>query len=129
MPSKGQTSLEFIAMLSFIMLAFAGFFSMFVANQVQATEEQRAVYGKAVADRIAFEIDLALAEGDGFRRDVSLPESITGIPYTVNVSQGSVLVRWADRSAIAAIAAPRVVGNVTAGDNRFANRGGVVHVE
>lgn len=130
MKSKGQTSLEFITMLSFIMLAFAAFYGMFVTNQAAALEDQRALFAEAIADQAAFDLNLALAQGDGFERNTTLPDSIGGFPYNVSVADRTVVVRWDDiRRVSAATAVPTVTGGFEPGDNTVSNQGGVIHVE
>ncbi|MFB6166851.1 MAG: hypothetical protein ABEJ62_01155 [Candidatus Nanohaloarchaea archaeon] len=126
--SKGQSSLEFIAMLSFMMLAFSGFYTFFVNQQIAAVQNQRAVYAEAVADKAAFELDLALAQGDGFSRNFTLPESLGGADYNITVRGEIVLLEWGERQVLSSTAAPEVQGNLTPGGNRVENRGGVLYV-
>lgn len=116
-------------MLSFVMLAFTGFYALFAQQQVQVMEEQRATFAEAVADKVAFELDLALSEGPGFARNFTLPGRIGTVPYAVNVSTRTVVVRWRDRRAVARTAATSIDGNVTPGDNRVENVGGDLRVD
>ncbi len=129
MRSKGQTSLEFIAMLSFIMIAFAAFYGIFITEQVAAMEQQRALLAEATADQAAFDIDLALAQGDGFVRNTTLPQTIGGFPYNVSVGDGLVVVTWdEERRASAATIVPNLTGSFQPGSNTVSNEGGEIHV-
>lgn len=116
-------------MLSFVMLAFAAFYGLFVTEQAGAMEEQRALLAEAVADQAAFDLNLALAQGDGFVRNTTLPPTIGGVPYNVSVGDGLVVVRWDEaRRVSAATIAPGINGTIAPGQNTVANREGVIHV-
>lgn len=125
---KGQTSLEFIAMLSFMMIAFAAFYSVFVDQHVTAMEQRRATHAEAIADRAAFELDMALSQGDGFSRNFTLPNEVVGADYSITVYDGLLVLEWGDRRVMDSTAAPGINGELEPGLNRVENRGGVLYV-
>lgn len=127
--SKGQSSLEFVTMMVLLLLVFTTFVSLFSGNQVEAVEEERARIAVAVADQIAFELDLALTEGEGFSRTFDLRESIGGQEYNVTVNGSTVHLAYGDdRSVVSTTATENVTGEVKPGENTVENEGGVISV-
>lgn len=116
-------------MLILIMLIFATFYTFFVEQQLAVQDEQEVMMANAIAKKAAFEIKMALAQGDGYTRNFTLPDQVRGENYSVNVTDGITIVRWENRSVLASSVAPVVIGNVTAGENRVQNHGGKIHVD
>lgn len=125
---KGQPALEFMAMFALALLIFSGFYGFFAARQGAAVEQQRQQTAAAVADEISFELDLALVEGDGFSRTFTLRESIGGVTYNVTLGNGTVLVTYSNRTALASTAAKDVIGTAKPGKNRVKNQDGTINI-
>ncbi|MCJ7478572.1 MAG: hypothetical protein MUP63_00140 [Candidatus Nanohaloarchaeota archaeon QJJ-7] len=127
--SKGQSSLEFVTMTVLLLLIFTIFVSLFSGNQAEAVKEERARIALAVADQIAFELDLAFTEDQGFSRTFDLRDSIGGQEYNVIVNGSTVHLSYGDnRSVVSTTAADNVTGEVKPGENTVDNEGGVIYV-
>lgn len=125
---KGQSGVEFMAMMALSLLLFSGFFGYFVDQQVAAFDTRQQRIAADTASRVAFQLDLALIQGDGFSRRFDLPQTVAGAPYNVSVLNGTVLLEYEGSDVIAATAALNVMGNVTNGTNIVRNQGGVLNV-
>lgn len=127
-PSSGQSSLEFIVMITLLMMIFAAFVSVFVDKQVSAVEKERETIATTVADSVGFELDRALVEGEGYSRKVDLVSTIRGEDYNITLSNGTVIVDYRGRSVRGYTAAENVSGSFEPGMNRVENRGYDIHV-
>lgn len=123
---KGQASLEFMTMTVLLLLVFAGVYDALATQEIQAAESQVQLQAAATADRVAYELDLALAEGDGFYRTVQLPQEIGSTPYNISVANGSVRLAWEGSTVFARTAAVGIIGSIRPGTNTVRNNGSVV---
>ncbi|MFB6294174.1 MAG: hypothetical protein ABEI97_00280 [Candidatus Nanohaloarchaea archaeon] len=127
--SRGQSSLEFIVMLILVLLVFTSFVTLFSGKHVDALERERRRIALSVADRAAFELDLALVEGEGYSRTFELRESIGVQDYNITVNGTTVLLEYGDGdSVLSSTAADNVTGSIDPGTNTVANDGGVITV-
>lgn len=124
----GQSSLEFVAMMSLALVLFAGFFTFFADRQATAANIQQDNMAVSVAEKVAFELDLALTQGDGFSRVFELRDDISGEPYTLTLRNETVLLEYEDADILATTAARGVEGEVQPGTNKVKNRGGRLYV-
>jgi hypothetical protein len=85
---KGQSSLEFLAMVSFSMLILASLYTVMADKQRDAVDFQQRETVNFVAEKVAFELEMALVQREGYSRVFSLPGSIAGDSYTVNITRG-----------------------------------------
>lgn len=128
-PSReGQTALEFLAMMVFLMILFTGTYSVLGERQTAAVERQVDLQAAAVADRIGYELDLALTQGEGYSREFELRETIGGSSYNVTVQNGTVALEWAESMTFASTAVRGIDGNVTPGRNELYNTGEEIEV-
>jgi len=123
---KGQASLEFMATVVLLMLVFAGVYEGVAAQQVRTAETQVQLQAASTADRIGYELDLALAEGDGFYRTIQLPSTIGGADYNVSVANGTVRLDWYRSTVFSTTAVPAVIGEIGPGMNTIRNNGSLV---
>lgn len=124
----GQSSLEFMAMISIALVLFAGFFTFFADRQMTAHAIQQQRLATTTAEKAAFELDLALTQGDGFSRIFDLQETIEGEDYTVTVINETVVLTYKETDILAYTAAENVTGDIQPGTNRVRNEEGVLHV-
>lgn len=126
--SKGQSGVEFMAMMALSLLLFTAFFSFFVTQQNAAFDVRQHRIAANMADRIGFQLDIALIQGDGFERRFRMPETIKGAAYTVSILNGTVIVEYEGSDVLAPTAARDVTGTVTNGTNLVRNQGGLINV-
>lgn len=126
--SKGQASFEFLVVITFLSIMFAAAIPTLGDRQIAITERGVSQQGAAIADRIAYEFDLAMAQGDGYYRSFELPKEIAYSSYNVTVGNGTVLVRWAQTHRFTGTAATNVSGTIEPGQNTIQNSDGMIEV-
>jgi hypothetical protein len=87
---KGQSSLEFLAMVSMSMLILASLYSLMADKQQDSVQLQQRENVEYVAEKISFELEMALVQGEGYSRVFSVPGSLAGNNYRVNITKGNV---------------------------------------
>ncbi|MDY6788712.1 MAG: hypothetical protein SVV03_01990 [Candidatus Nanohaloarchaea archaeon] len=125
---SGQSSLEFLVMIILALLIFTGFYTFFLNRQARAVENDRQTIAKSLADKISFDLDLALTQGDGFSREFNLREDIDGAAYNVTLGNGTVVLEYRDKFITSDTAVKDVKGDVKPGKNKVENQGGVIVV-
>jgi len=115
-------------MIALALVLFAGFFTFFADRQMTAVAHQQQRVAAATAEEAAFELDLALTQGDGFSRMFDLRETIGGESYTVTVVNETVWLQYQEADILASTAAANVTGDIAPGTNRVRNEDGVLHV-
>ncbi|MCJ7429190.1 MAG: hypothetical protein MUP66_02255 [Candidatus Nanohaloarchaeota archaeon QJJ-5] len=126
--NKGQASFEFMIVIIFLSILFAATIPTLGDRQVALTEREVSQQGKAIADTIAYEFDLAMAQGDGYYRNFELPAEIAYSDYNVTVDNGTVLVEWAQTQRFTGTAASDVDGEIEPGVNAIENQDGTIVV-
>jgi len=75
-----------------------------------------------VADRI----NTAYLEGDGFSMDVTIPERILRMEYTINISSNEVVLRLDGGTHVRYLLTDNVTGEIVKGTNRILNQNGEI---
>lgn len=97
---KGQVSIEFFAYFGITMVALAVMYTGVADRQVEALEYRESSMASNIASGVAYEIEQAKIAGDGYERELTVPEEIFGDEYTVEASSGFVEVEWGERSVL-----------------------------
>lgn len=97
---KGQSSMEFLTYVSLSMFMLAMLYNVMADKQTETFQQQVQDNAKAVADKVAFNLEMALVQGEGYSRVVSLPRNIAGQRYSVLVTDGLIKVNWSSDSTI-----------------------------
>lgn len=95
---KGQSSLEFLAMVSFSMLILASLYSLMADKQQETVSFQQDRNAEYISEKVAFEVEMALVQGEGYSRVFSLPASIAGNSYSVRAGNGEIHTEWGSDS-------------------------------
>ncbi len=97
---RGQTSLDFLIALGFLLLMGLGLFSAFSATQRASTETIQHLYGSRIARDIARGISEAWILGDGADIEVRIPKTMPhGERYKIVIGKKAVLVDWNQSSS------------------------------
>ena len=124
---KGQVSMEFVAMISFVLLIFTGFYAGISHKQMVAAQYNRDLQAKMLAEYITYQLDLVLTYGGNFTKKVHFPESIDGTQYNITYSERDncnlIFVNYENKFAFSCTSA-RVNGSLYSGNNILKNRGG-----
>jgi hypothetical protein len=115
-------------MITFLLILFTGTYSVIGERQTAAVEREVGLQAGAVADRIGYELDLALTQGEGYSREFELRDTIGGSSYNVTVQDGTVALEWAESVVFASTAADGIDGTITPGTNELYNTGETIEV-
>lgn len=129
---KAQTALEFLIMISLALVVFTTFYAVFSHKEMRALKRENSLRGESIADKVAYELNLALVQEDGFSSEFQIPSQLAGKTYNLSINQtdaGSIIfLGWGDQFVTTTTAAPQVEGQVKPGTNRIENQEGVLHV-
>ena len=95
---KGQSSMEFLSMVSISMILLAGLTTVMAAKQQDTADYRATNNAELVAEKVSFQVEMALVQGEGYSRVFTLPGSIAGENYTVELGNGGSDVRWGEDS-------------------------------
>lgn len=95
---KGQSSMEFLSMISISMILLAGLTTVMVSKQQDTVDYQSTSNAEFIAEKVSFQIEMALVQGEGYSRVFTLPGGIAGSNYTVELGKGGANIYWSDQS-------------------------------
>ena len=85
---KGQTSMEFVILTSFMIVAFLIFYIVIEGKLVEANRGATDDAAKQVETIVVNELKLAESVSDGYYRVFTIPQNINGIEYNISVLSG-----------------------------------------
>lgn len=97
---RGQASMEFMIFAGFSFLILVTLISAVSLRQTEYVQRSNFMDAREVEQNVAFQVEMAQAQGPGYSRVVSYPARIAGKPYLVDVTQNSVVVDWQDNTRI-----------------------------
>jgi hypothetical protein len=97
---KGQSSLEFLAFVSMSMFMLAVLYTVMADKQAETFEKRSQDNARAILDKVSFNLEMALAQGEGYSRVFSLPENIAGNNYNVLIDGGTARISWSSSSVL-----------------------------
>lgn len=128
--SKGQVELEFLSLVSMVLIIFVLIYFLAFQKQLDVQEQRVNIFGKQLCSSLAFEIDQAYSIGTGYEKNVTLPYLLgDNLDYSiaVNLGEKSLLITWPNGACRAVIKADNVTGTFNVGSNTIRNvAGGVV---
>lgn len=89
---KAQVSMEFVLLMSFMILAFT---VVFVVVQQKASEIQNNITGnqaEEISNIMKNEVEMAHLATNGYKREFWIPDYINGEPYTLKINDYSEMV-------------------------------------
>jgi len=126
---KSQASLEFMIFASILIFMLSVYFWSSSSFQQQVNKIKTIEEAQRLCDKIAFEINLAVRAGDGYRRNFYVDENLYGISnFTIQVANNTVFLDWNEGSVSSSIITKNIVGTIEKGDNLIENRGGTIYV-
>lgn len=85
---KAQSSMEFVILTAFMLMAFLVFYIVIQVKLVEANRDKLDITAKQVETIIVNELKVAESVTDGYYREFELPPKIRGMDYSVKVLQG-----------------------------------------
>lgn len=94
---KGQSSIEFLSLVSMSALLLAALYGFISAKQAQLVNVDEQRTAEKMAEKTSFQIEMALIQGEGYSRIFSLDREISSSNYDVKVGNGIALVQYEDK--------------------------------
>jgi hypothetical protein len=85
---KAQSSMEFVILTGFMILAFAVFYITIESKLVEANRDSTDAAAKQLETIVINELKMAESVSDGYYREFELPQRINGINYNVSIMAG-----------------------------------------
>ncbi|MCK5474014.1 MAG: hypothetical protein KAI53_01290 [Candidatus Aenigmarchaeota archaeon] len=125
--NKGQSGLELVMLTSFALLAFSVVYLSFIDKDIDTISEKINSLARKTTDDIAFDIRVAVTEGDGYEKNFTIADSFYGINYIVNITDYLVFITVNDRSFLSHIPIENITGTVIPGKNTIICSGGKIY--
>ncbi len=126
---RAQVSIEFLMVIAFMIMAFSVYFAYLSERSLKYADIEKKSTAESIAHYVAETLDSALLVGDGFSRVVELPPTIKGEDYSINITNGLVIVSFNEYVVYSPTLVKSIVGTIKPGKNTISNVGGVIHVE
>jgi len=127
--TKAQVSMEFMALISLMVLIFVAYTPFFWQQQKEIQDHSEYMMAKRILSSVKKEVDTAVMFGDGYTRNFTVPSTISGIDYgiTVNEEKKMVTLFWKDKITYEFLIAHNITGNPVPGQkNKIENRDDVI---
>ncbi len=85
---KAQTSMEFVILTGFMILAFLSFYIVIQAKLVEANRDQTDSAAKDIETVVINELKVAESVTDGYYREFQLPQNVNGVQYNISIIAG-----------------------------------------
>jgi hypothetical protein len=132
---KAQTSMEFVILTSFMLVAFLIFYIVIEGKLVDANRSNTDDAAKQVETIVVNEISLAESVTDGYYRQFELPQNINGLNYTISIMQGAgntpeIVTKYSGRERVYFVQQGYVNGfsSVGKGMNNITKNGGIITI-
>ena len=125
---KAQSAVEFIFLVSFMLLVIVGFFAITSSKTLEAQEEGNKKIAETIADLAYKEIEIAQSVNDGYIRHFTMPPTVNGISYTIKIIDNKELVvKYVDYEYVKFMPA-NISGYISIGINTLEKSNGVVYL-
>src|SRR3989344_3707563 len=125
---KSQSAMEFVLLATFMLMVMLGFFAVTSSRFLEAKEEGNKKIAEDIADFAYREIEIAKSVNNGYIRSFSLPGTVNGVEYTINITENRELtVNYLGYEFIRFLPA-NVSGNLTKGIVQIRRMNGVVYI-
>jgi len=109
---RGQSAMEFIILIGFLLVAFVVFMLVIQENMEDRTDKRQNTQIIEIALSVKNEVDLAYQSSDGYVREFELEKNPYGGGYEVRIEDNLVFVNSVDWKHAISLAVPNVTGDV-----------------
>ncbi|MBT4166067.1 hypothetical protein HOE04_03455 [archaeon] len=128
MIKRSQTAIEFLVLVSAVLFFFVVFFLTIGENIQDKTRENINKIVNEIAFLVQEEISFASESVDGYYRVFKIPESLNGLEYDIDVSDGRVYLKTYNNKYAVALPVQDVSGEIIKGENVLRKEGGVIYL-
>ncbi len=129
--SKSQVTIEMILIIIFLIIFLTAFAGVVYYHLGHVYTESIDFEAKRIGNEVAGQINLALEEGDGYRKSYFLQEKIQGLDYNITIDSvnGRIEIEINGNTYFFPILTRNVSGNFSKGKNTIRNENGLIIVE
>lgn len=128
MHKLSQSAVEFIALASFMILVILTLLAIISSSVIDAKEEGNRKTSVDIAEFIYREIDAARPLNDGYIRTFSIPQTVNGVNYSVNITDNrELIVNYLDNEHVKFLPA-NITGNISKGVNEIRKANGIIYL-
>lgn len=125
---KTQSSIEFIILVSVLLLFLVSFLMIVQQNISDKMREQKDAGIRDVAVIVQDEINLAFKSGDGYFREFTIPEKILGESYELGTIPGRVYARTFDNRSSISLPIKDATGEIRIGQNTITKENNIIYI-
>ncbi len=118
--------MEFMILFILFLVAIATALTVSINRSHTISQAQIDLESRGVLNAAADRINTAYLEGDGFSINITLPERIMRMDYTIDVSSNEVILRLDGKTYIAYLLTNNVTGSFAKGTNTITNSNGEI---
>jgi len=126
---KGQTAVELIILMGFIIFFFIIFVGIIQGQTHDKIQEKKNIIIKDIVKNVQEEINLAHQSTDGYRRKFTIPEKIINDDYEINVFDGIVYANTTNQKQAIALNIKNVTGTISDKTIIITKQNGIVYIE
>jgi hypothetical protein len=133
---KAQTSMEFVILTGFMLLAFLSFYIVIQSKLVEANSEN--TDNAAIQAELLVVNELRVAESvtDGYYREFELPQKINDMNYNISIMSGvantpEIVIKYSNKERVYFVPQTYVSGlsNVSKGKNNISKDNGIILIQ
>lgn len=128
MGDRGQSAIELVVLVIFVMIFFSAFLAALQINRADMVREKRVIFMNDVAMSVRDEINLATSSVDGYIRTFNVPSDAFGLPINVSIQENFVYVMSIDGRNALVQPILNVSGNLSSGTNFIRRANGSVYL-
>lgn len=125
---RGQSSIEFIILVSGVLLFFIAFLFYLQTSVVEKSKEGRVIALKEIAVSVQEEIALAARASEGYSREFLIPANVDGKDYEIVIVTELVYVKISESGEALSLPVMNVTGNVVKGENLIRKKDGRIYL-
>ena len=118
---RGQVAIEYMIILIFFFVGLISVAALSVQHTYSVKVSEDTVEAKGLLDRVARGINTAYLEGNGFSTTVTLPQTIFGYNYSLDLVNGVPILYFRGKTFSSFPVPQNVTGNLSKGVNRIEN--------
>lgn len=129
--SKSQVTIEMILIIIFLIIFLTAFAGVVYYHLNHAYSESIEFEIKRIGNELSGQINLALEEGNGYKKKYFLQEKIQGLEYNVTVdsANGRIGIEVNGNTYFFPVLTRNISGNFSKGENIIRNENGLIIIE
>lgn len=126
---KAQMFIEFLYYFSFLLFGLTLVYMVSSSRAYSFVRERRNLAAELISIKLKQETNYAVAFGDGYKRNFSLPPEVLDSDYSIEFENRRVRVEWRESSVRERIVTNRTQGKPGSGMNLIKNEDGKITFE